>query len=305
MRVLIAVLLLGPACRAQYGPESFAAHLEQLDRAIDENMATAASGLPEYWYIDSDGHSYAISSAPLKARLQESHSASAKEWVAGMRRQVRSFSVPEARNGVGDAAALQAVLARPEFKAVAEATALELFWQRLRTAIAEWLERLFAYALQHPTGTQALFWTLIAAVVLGLGRWLWVIWERTDDIPHVAAAAPLEQQILSWQEWLKAAREASAKGDHRQAVRCGYWSAVARLQQDRALRINLADTPRERLRLLGQATRRSAALPETQLEPLKGITMNLERYWYAKLPVQADDVARTFDQLEALGCKAD
>ncbi len=305
MRVLLAALLLASACWAQYTPQSFSAELDALDRSIDDNMAATSASLPTQWYIDAENHSYAISTEPLKTRLKESHSAAAHQWVARMRQQVQSFNVPQTRSASTDADALKAILARPEFKAVAPPSALELLWQRFIVWLGEWLRRLFEFAAQHPTGSQVLFWTLVAAAVLGLGRWLYIIWERTDQIPSLPEPLPLEHKLLSWQEWLAAAREAAAKGDHPQAIRAAYWSAIARLQQDRALRINLTDTPRERLRLLRKPTRKSAPLPAAQLEPLTGITTNLERFWYAKLPIHADDVTRTFEHLEALGCKAD
>lgn len=302
---MVVVVLLAAVCRGQYTPESFAAELDSLERSIDESMSGTSARLPSEWYIDAESRSYAIPSGPLKTRLKEAHSAAAHEWVARLRRQVQSYNTPRTRSAASDADSLKAILTRPEFQAVAPPGQLELLWQRFLLWLGGWLQELFAFAAQHPTGTQIVFWILAGAAVLGLGRWLYVIWERTDQIPALPAPPHLEHKLLSWQEWLVAAREAAAKGDHRQAIRAGYWSAIARLQQDRALRINLTDTPRERLRLLRQPTRKAEPLPAAQLEPLTGITQNLERYWYAKLPVGAEDVTRTFEHLEALGCKAD
>ena len=308
MRPLLALALLLLPCATQaqsYTPESFASELDSLEQSIDESMAATLNSLPPQWYIDAPNRRYTISTGPLKSRLRESHSASAREWITRMRQQVRSFTVPAINSNVDEQAKLKAILARPEFKEVTPPNALQEWWQGVVARIAEWLRRVFAFAAQHPDGSEALFWTLIAATVLALGFWLYRLWERTDRIPSLPSPLPLEHKLLSWQEWLLAARDAAAKGDHRQAIRCGYWSAIARLQQDRALRINLTDTPRERLRLITQSTRRTAPLPATQLEPLTRITNSLERHWYAKLPVNPEDVARTFENLEALGCKAD
>jgi hypothetical protein len=306
MKPLLAAVFLASVAWAQpYTPESFAAELDRLDSALDQSMAETSNRLPGEWYVNAERHSYAISTGPLKERLRESHSASAREWIAGMRQQVQSFNTPQIRDGDDDQATLKAVLARPQFKAVGLPSAIELLWRRFMAWLGEWLGRLFAFAAQHPTGSQVLFWTLVAAAVLGLGGWLYAVWERAGRIPSLPASPPLEHKLLSWQEWLLAAREAASKGDHRQAIRSAYWSAVARLQQDGALRINLTDTPRERLRRLAQPGRKSVPLSAAQLDPLTTITTTFERYWYAKLPVHSDDVVRAFENLEALGCKAD
>jgi hypothetical protein len=304
----LAVMLLGLPCLTQaqsYTPETFAQELTNLERAIDQSMADTLNGLPPAWDVNTGTHSYSISTEPLKTRLRESHSASAHDWIVRMRAHLQSFTVAESRAASNDLAALKSILARPEFKQVAPPNILQRWAQQAQAWIAEWLSRLFAFAAQHPTGSQVLFWTLIVGAVLALGFWLFNLWERADRIPSVPTPLSLEHKLLTWQEWLLAAREAAANGDHRQAIRSAYWAAIARLQHDRALRINLTDTPRERLRFLAQSTRKTTALPATQMEPLTRITTSLERHWYAKMPVNSDDVARTFENVEALGCKAD
>jgi hypothetical protein len=88
------------------------------------------------------------------------------------------------------------------------------------------------------------------------------------------------------------ARQAADSGDHRQAIRCAYWAAIAWLQDNRALPANLTHTPRECVRIVKR-------------EPLNSLTTGLERFWYAGQPPGPEDVQESFRQLEALGCKAD
>ena len=294
-----------PAQAQPYSPESFAAELDNLERSLDQGAAPVAAGLPEEWEVNTATHSYSIPSDALKTHLRESKLDSARDWIAQTRNHVQSFIITSPQNSARDKEALRAILARPEFKDVAPPNMVQRWMQSLQAWINQWLSRIFQLAAQHPTGSQVLFWTVISAAVLALGFWLYNLFERTDRIPTPHDPPSLEHKLLSWQEWLLAARDAAAKGDHRQAIRNGYWVAIARLQQDRAARINFTDTPRERLRLLAQSSRKVAALPATQLEPLSRITTSLERFWYAKLPVNADDVAQSFENLEALGCKAD
>ncbi len=105
---------------------------------------------------------------------------------------------------------------------------------------------------QHPTASKFLFWTVMLGAAATLCAFLIRYWTRADRIPSLPTPSPLQRTLRSWQEWMTDARDASANGDYRQAIRCAYWAGISRLQQDRSIRIDFADTPRERLRLLAE-----------------------------------------------------
>jgi hypothetical protein len=222
-----------------------------------------------------------------------------------MRQHVRSFAVqPTPNNDAREQEVLKTILARKEFQDNARPSEWQLFVNRMNQMIAEWFRRLTAFVEQHPSGSVVLFWTLIVGGVVGLFAWLFRLWTESDRIPSLPAGQRLERSLRPWKEWLLDARRAAEQGDHRQAIRCGYWAGIARLQQDRAVPFNNSITPRERLRALVQPDS-AVALPLEKMDSLKGLTASLERFWYAKLPVTADDVASTFHHLEGLECKPD
>jgi len=301
----ILLSLCWPAAAQSYTPEAFSAELGRLEAAIERDPAGALAGLPSGWDVATETNRYSIPAAALTDQLRRSDLNAARTVISSMRRQIDTFRSSSPQTDARPRTALKAILARPEFKDVAPPNAWQLFVERVRAWILDWLNRIFTYAAQHPTGSQILFWTLIIASIVALGTWLVRLWTTADRIRSLAEPLPPEHKLLSWQEWLTAAREAAAKGDHRQAIRCAYWAGVARLQQDRTIRINFTDTPRERLHLLAQPSRLGSPLPAEQLAPLTSITHSFERCWYAKLPVNAEEVARSFENLEALGCQAD
>lgn len=223
--------------------------------------------------------------------------------------QINAPSVPQkpvlvystATAPVSDAIArakLQRILARPEFMEERSPTA----WDRLRERIGRWitdfLRRIFDFAA-HDTGASRFFlWLLLAAGTAMVGFALVRLWNREDRVkalPVFTGAVTLRH----WEEWMLAARAASASGDFARAIQCAYWAGISRLQEIGSLPADPTRTPREYVRLLASHSRDGASGNSA----LASLTASLERFWYARLAATPDDFAACLTSLEALGCR--
>jgi len=162
------------------------------------------------------------------------------------------------------------------------------------------VQRFVELAAQHPTGGQILFWVLLVGLVGVPAAWLIRFWTRRDPMLILRPGPAIHR--INCDAWLRDAREAAAKGDLREAIRCIYWAAVTRLQEDRVLPADLTRTPREYLHLLSTP---SLAARAPLLEPLTALTSGLERFWYGGQAANLDDFQASLKQLEATGCKLD
>src|SRR5262249_33755142 len=99
----------------------------------------------------------------------------------------------------------------------------------------------------------------------------------------------------SWQDWLAEARRHSAQGKWREAIHCGFWAAVSRLESDGVWPPDKARTPREYLK----------AIPAASLskEPFSLLTNKFEASWYGDRPTTEVDFAQFTANLERLGCR--
>jgi hypothetical protein len=106
----------------------------------------------------------------------------------------------------------------------------------------------------------------------------------------------------TWQEWLRAARQAAKEGNYREAVHCAYWAGIARLEDAGVVPKDRTKTPREYLRLVTEAAPGQLAASSTHREPLTTLTRKLELIWYANRGARPEDYRESLRQLEALGC---
>jgi hypothetical protein len=289
-----------------YTPAEFSVELQRVQNSLEADPAGTKAQLPSEWPVLAEGHRYRVSPAPLHEALAKGDVSGARTWLTQVQRQAAALSTQgRASSGANAqaAGALRAILSRPEFGKATPPSAWDRFLGRVRTWIQDWLQSIFAYAAQYPTGSQALFWALMIGAVIGLGAWLFRFWTRTEQVFHLPKPSPMEEAVGSWHEWLVEARDAAGRNDHRQAIRCAYWAGVARLHEERPSGIRFTDTPRERLYLLAKESPARGPLAPEMLAPIKGITGTFERCWYAKQPVGEEDVARCFADLEALGCR--
>ncbi len=303
--VVPLLLLASLPAMGQYSPESFDRALSDLDSAIEKGQANAAKNLPGKWSVNTSSHTYSISTAPLNEYLSEPDIEAAHAWIAELRDHVTSFESNAPQPTDDPRKTLKEILSRSEFKSARSPSLLERLLAPVREWIGKWLRRVFEFAAQHPAESKFLFWALVLGAAGTLRAFLIRYWTSADRIPSLPVPLPLRRTLQSWQEWMAEARSASGRGDYRQAIRCSYWAGISRLQQERSIRIDFADTPRERLRLLAEPPRNGAPLRPEQWTPLSHISQRFERSWYANLPTDADEAAKSFEEAEALGCRAD
>ena len=298
---------------ASYTPASLAKELRRVKQSLEESgdIRTLAA-LPPAWEVGTPDGNFSISSEPLRVLL--ARQAGPKERTLNTAKgMVWLDHLAETLEGAGTASAgprpqaraeLTRILARPEFAGNAPPTRWELIQQRILNWIRDMLQRIFAFAAQHPSGSKILFWVVVTLAVGVLGTWLLRLWTQAN--PSLSLTAPeTAGRVRRWEEWLRASRAAADGGDPREAIRLAYWAGVVRLQEVRALPANASQTPRENLRLLSEPRPGVAPASPAFQESLSGLTSGLERFWYARRNAGPDDFRESLRHLEALGCKVD
>jgi hypothetical protein len=298
MRSFFAASVLAAFCAPfawaeTYSTGSLAAELRRLQQQVNDKHSVS---LPATWQVESSGEKYSISTQPVRALLDAKGWGGAANWLGHLASELERSTAAPAADAPGTRVKLDRILARREFQGVGPPSALQLLWQRFVAWVEELINRIFNVLNRHPTSSQILFWTLVAAAAGMLLLWLVRLGDRDRTIltlrgPHQPIAA------RPWAEWMAAARLAADQGDLRQAMHCAYWAGVARLQETGVLSADLTYTPRE---YLGLASASDAA----PVAPLAALTTGLERHWYAGRAATADDFRESMKNLEALGCKA-
>ena len=189
-------------------------------------------------------------------------------------------------------AQLSEILNRAEFRADTGPSALEMWRARINRWIFEHLIALLHWLhISERTGNY-LAWGLIlvAAVILFYVVYRWL----SKGQGKVELVAPAEPAASDARQWLADAQKAAERGDYREAIHCGYWACVARLEDLRLLARDRARTPRESLRLLEEHPREKGFL--------QTVTQSFELIWYGYRPASQEDWATTKKQLENIGC---
>ena len=325
LSVLLVLAFLGnPICRfsllhAQAAPSttapagnaydiaSFRYELRRLAGALQNKSASKAAtadlraSLPPSWTVRTPEQTYRISTEPLRNLLLTSSNEQAQEWIEQLDSQMAGSQVTTSFNS--DARPeLDRILARKEFRGARPPGPLD----ELRKRISEWLGKLFLWIfggiLRHPLGGQILFWLLVVGGVAVVALWS-VRFLVSHDRLNALQPSPAIEATLSWQEWVRLAREAANRGDFREAVHSAYWAGIARLEDLSVLPKDRTKTPREYLQFVSQA---DFVVPKSQRslqEPLKALTSRLERIWYANRDAKQEDFRESLLQLEALGCR--
>ena len=292
-------------------PASLGAELQALQRSLHEDNARQLGGaLPPAWRVQTPDGDYSISTAPLRALLdrppsktgRNSSVADAQTWLAGLAAQLDAYAGPPPPTSTAQKDVRQ-ILNRPEFARAASPAAWEHFRRRIAAFVTNWMRRVFDITHKYPTGGFVVFWLAVAGAAGLLVFWLVRTWKRSRYRFELAGSPPAAP-VRSSQQWLQAARAASAQGDFSRAIQCGYWAGVARLQESGAPAADLTRTPREYLRLMSDPQRNHVIGPSL-MKPLHTLTFQMERFWYAREAATADDYSLCLGYLEALGCKAD
>jgi hypothetical protein len=319
------VLLCGPVCCAKpanpqaaaisdnptsvvgnaYDAASFSAELRRLDKALQGKPSAASleelrRSLPVAWSVSTSEHTYSISTKPLRDQLRSSSALKAETWVEQLQVEIEA-SLRSTTNSQAARAELNKILAGPGFQGVRPPNALDLLRQR----VAAWVGRMFMKLLgnisRHPIGAKILFWLLLIGGVAFTALWLFRYASNRDNMNTLRPALSIVTS-RSWQEWVRAARQAAARDDLREAVHSAYWAGITRLEETGALPHDRTKTPREYLRMMSLAGAHASGLPEIYKEPLTKLTSGLERTWYANRAAHPEDFSDSLRQLEALGC---
>jgi hypothetical protein len=288
-----------------YDASSFVAELHRLDVALQGKPSAAKieelrKSVPAAWNVSTPEHTYSISTKPLRDALSASATVKAKTWVEQLEVEIES-SQGRPTNDALARPELDKILAGPGFEGVPPPSALDLFRQRVAAWLGRMILRLFENISRHPMGAEFLFWLLLIAGVAFVALCLFRYLSRGSDMNSFKPESSMVT-TRTWQDWIRAARQAAARGDFREAVHSAYWAGIARLEETGALTRDRTRTPREYLRLI--KTPRSAAVDsrESYQEPLAALTSRMERIWYAKREAKPEDFSDSLRQLEALGC---
>ena len=288
-----------------YDVTSFVAELHRLDIALQGKPSAAKieelrKSVPATWNVSTSEHTYSISTKPLRDGLSASSTVKAETWVEQLEVEIESAQ-GNATNPVSARPELNKILAGPGFEGVHPPNALDLFRERVAAWLGRLFLRLFENISRHPIGAEFLFWLLLIAGVAFVALCVFRYLSRGSDMNSFKPASSAVP-TRTWQDWIRAARQAATRGDFREAVHSAYWAGIARLEETGALTRDRTKTPREYLRLVKAP--RSAAVDsrESCKEPLAALTSRMERIWYAKREAKPEDFSDSLRQLEALGC---
>jgi hypothetical protein len=294
-----------PSSARAYDIASFLAELHRLAAVLKKNpstneMVALRDSLPRRWTVSTPEFTCSVSSEPLRNQLTSLSPSKALVWVNHLAAEVQSSSSPHAASPQARSE-LDRILARPEFAAVRPPSAWDLLRERIAAWVWNMLLWLFSGLERHPIGGKILFWLILLGVAgwiaLGLFRFL----ASRDLTAALPPSAPLPAS-RTWQEWVRAAREAAGRGDFREAVHSAYWAGIARLEDEGVVPQDRTKTPREYLRLVAEPHPGELAPQLAPREPLAGLTSRLERVWYANRGASPEDFHESLRQLEALGC---
>ncbi len=189
-------------------------------------------------------------------------------------------------------AKLNKIFERREFRGMNGPSEWELLWRRIGKWIFTHLAELLRPLFVNREISSVIAWVLIGIALLLLARWAWIILApiaRNRDVD--AKVAPFR---YIQRRWLQDALAAAERDDYREAIHCGYWAGITRLEDAGALKRDRARTPRESLRQLDSQ-------PEKQ-RMLRELTNRFELVWYGNRDASADDWSGARVQLEKMGC---
>jgi len=299
----------GSSAPTAYDFDSFRRELRELSVQLAEQpsaqeMRALRDSVPPSLTVSTPERTYSISTEPLRAQLSAGSREKAQSWVRHLREVIEGAEGPSA-NSDAARSQLNRILAAREFAAV---RATPSAWDILRQRIGAWIDRLLSKFFQgmerHPRAGQMLFWLIVLGAVSFVALWVFRFLGSRDRMESLPSVSSLLTQ-RSWQEWLRAAREAAGRGDYREAIHSAYWACITRLEDLGAVPRDRTRTPREYVRAVTEAESAEPGSPPHRKEPLVALTSGMERTWYANRGAGPEDFGEALRQLEALGCPLD
>ena len=289
-----------------FDPAGFKEELKGISAVLEKNpserqLSALRDALPGNWTIAASEGQYSISTAPLRKLLTPSKQDQALAWVEHLQQEVSAYSSPAPPADSAPREQLDKILARPEFGAARPPTQLELLRQRIVAWLQRLLMKIFGGIARYPLGAEILFWGLVVLAVAIVAALVFRFFSNRDRVAALPSEAPINSG-RTWQEWIRAAREAAKRGDYREAVHSAYWAGITRLEDAGALPKDRTKTPREYLRLVTEPAPGQLASPVAHCKPLTDLTRLLERVWYANRGARPEDFTDSLHQLKALGC---
>jgi len=297
-----------PASDGAFTPKTLSTELNRIDTQLrldpkQDQLRTIQTTLPSAWNVETRERTYRIPTDSLRILLNPAKLDDAREYLGNLRNQIESYD-EEAIGSPTARSELDKILAGSQFEKVRPPSPWELWRQRVNSWLIRQVDRFLRSIARHPIGVKILFWLLLAGGVAFVAFLVYRLFLRRDRVNEFHTT-PTPVAAHSWQEWVRAAREAAARGDYREAIHSAYWAGVTRLQDAGALPRDRAKTPREYLRALAAPRAEAADFHEKFRTPLTKLTTHLERAWYAHRGAGSDDFTDTLHQLEALGCPLD
>lgn len=193
-------------------------------------------------------------------------------------------------------AAAERILATPEFQQPPPT-----LWDRAKAKILEAIVRLFIgidrVTSQSPWLGRTLEWLLFLAAAVGLLVWvLRAVQRQRLRVKLGGDAAESAEWARKSDDWRRLADQEAGKGAWREAIHAIYWAAISELERRRSWRQNLARTPREYVRLLKPGS------PEQR--ELRGLTVALERSWYAQRAATPQDFGSAKESFDRIAAQA-
>lgn len=308
---LLAGLLMTPveaAAQDAMSPEAFARHLTELSSQLSRGAAGEVPNVrePAVWTVESREQRFEVPAVWLRQALGDAR----RDPAAWPERRARILArletlrleaeslVERERAGpvsgsvdpAGARRALTEVLARPEFRGMAQQSAFETLRQRVFAWFDRLLQRLGGGPLGRRTTALALAWITTILALAALAAWTVRALRRSAPQPQRFGAPP-EPDALSARSWT---RRALSAGDPREATRCAYRAIIASLEEEGLWARDATRTPREYTRMLPQDHRRRG--------PFGDVARRFEEIWFAARPATDADRAAVLARLRETGC---
>lgn len=295
----LAVSAQAPLSLQQY--RELLAHADELARRKNADLALLRASIPATVHVQTPQGTLDIDNTPLLRVISadntkdvDNRSEALESLHDDLQSRISDIAAYERPTDPTERPKLADILDRKEFHRVKRADPATAIRRLLFLALL----KLFSLITNNPdrAGLYAriFLWTVVSIVGLFL-LWLTYRWLGREGPPSAPRQiVPFAPSSRDWQDWLHAARSAAASGDLREAVHLAYWAGISLLESNGSWRPDKARTPREYLRLLGNAP----GHPE-----LTRVTRIFEKTWYGERQPTEQEFSSVIDDLGRLGCR--